>query len=331
MARIEITQHTGMEERMKELGEDNFHQVDMDGGTTFELPGIRGRMERLEFGSGVVLYRVEYQSLEDCTVEVQNSFDQPWLGSALHLQGRSELAYPNGNTFSLNQDSALLMRVDASGSRFNLTEGQLIRHVGVATTLASLKNRLGGALPERLSLFDDEAFGELQLGQSFAPSQRLRQLGGQLFDAHARGSCRLMKLEGIANLFLAEIIELFCTEVEEEDSMSVWESQALQAVFEHCTDNLHDDLSLQALSRVAGLTESRLDQLFRQKYHLSCAEYIRNERMVCANRLLEESQLPIKSVAGKVGYSHVSNFSRAYKSRYGESPARTQRRANGLG
>ncbi|WP_223163215.1 helix-turn-helix domain-containing protein [Marinobacter salinexigens] len=311
---------------MKELATGTFHQVDMEGGTSFELPGVRGRMERLEFNSGVVLYRVEYQSLEDCTIEVQNSFDQPWLGSAMHLQGRSELTHPNGNTYSLNQDAALLMRVDASGSRFQLTEGQLIRHVGVATTLASLKERLGGALPDRLSLFDDDTFGEFQAGQSFAPSPRLRLLGGQLFDAHARGTCRSMKLEGIANLFLAEIIELFCTEVDEDDSMIVWENQALSDVHEYCRNNLDGDLSLQALAKVSGLTESRLDQLFRNKYHLSCAEYIRNERMVFANQLLEEEQLPIKLVAAKVGYNHVSNFSRAYKSRYGESPARTQRR-----
>ena len=148
--------------------------ADMDGGQAIDLPGIRGRMERLEFASGMVLYRMEYEALDDCHVQVQNSFSEPWIGSAMHLQGHSELRHPNGNTFSLTNDSALLMRVDPSGSLFRLFKGQLIRHVGVASTITPLLERFGGTLPEKLALFRDGSFGEVQIGQSFSPSNRLR-------------------------------------------------------------------------------------------------------------------------------------------------------------
>ncbi|POB04489.1 AraC family transcriptional regulator [Halopseudomonas oceani] len=301
-------------------------KADMSGGQAIDLPGIRGRMERLEFASGIVLYRMEYEALEDCSVQVQNSFSEPWIGSALHLQGRSELAYPDGKTFTLTPDSALLMRVDPSGSRFHLFKGQLIRHVGVASTLAPLQARFNGQLPERLSLFHDSAFGDFQLGQSFSPSPRLRQLASNLFDNHARGSTRLLKLEGIANLFLAEIIELFCEENDTEDRIIVWEKQALSDIIAHIENNLDGALALANLADMAGLSENRLDQLFRQKFQLSCAEYVRNERMSTANRWLETGELPVREVAERVGYSHVSNFSRAYRARFGETPARTLRR-----
>lgn len=300
----------------------------MNGGQAIDLPGVRGRMERLEFASGMVLYRMEYEALDDCHVQVQNSFSEPWIGSAMHLQGHSELSHPNGNTFSLSNDSALLMRVDPSGSRFRLFKGQLIRHVGVASTLAPLLERFGGELPEKLSLFRDENFGEIQIGQSFSPSSRLRQLGGNLFDHNARGSARMLKLEGIANLFLAEIIELFCDDDFNDDRIIVWEKQALADITAHIEHHLHDDLSIAKLACQAGLSESRLDQLFRQKYHLSCAEYVRNERMSAANRWLESGELSVREVSEKIGYSHVSNFSRAYRARFGETPARTLRRAS---
>lgn len=299
----------------------------MNGGQAIDLPGIRGRMERLEFASGMVLYRMEYEALDDCHVQVQNSFSEPWIGSAMHLQGHSELRHPNGNTFSLTSDSALLMRVDPSGSRFRLFKGQLIRHVGVASTLAPLLQRFDGELPEKLSLFRDENFGEVQIGQSFSPSNRLRQLAGNLFDHNARGTARMLKLEGIANLFLAEIIELFCDNNFNEDRIIVWEKQALTDITNHIENHLHDDLSITRLASQGGMTESRLDQLFRQKFHLSCAEYVRNERMTAANRWLEGGELSVKEVSEKIGYSHVSNFSRAYRARYGETPARTMRRS----
>lgn len=301
--------------------------ADMGGGQSIDLPGIRGRMERLEFASGMVLYRMEYEALEDCSVQVQNSFKEPWLGSAMHLLGESQLSYPNGSTFSLTPDSALLMRVDPSGSCFQLQKGQLIRHVGVASTLQPLKKRFGDKLPDRLSLFSEEAFGEFQLGQSFSPSQRLRQLGSNLFDGHARGSARLLKLEGIANLFMAEIIELFCEENESEDHILVWEQQALADIIRHIGNHLHGALGIASLAEMASLTENRLDQLFRQKFQLSCAEYVRNERMTAAHRWLASGELSVSEVAEKVGYSHVSNFSRAYRTRFGETPARTLRRA----
>ncbi|UJJ30658.1 AraC family transcriptional regulator [Halopseudomonas maritima] len=301
--------------------------ADMSGGQAIDLPGVRGRMERLEFASGIVLYRMEYEALDDCFVQVQNSFSEPWIGSALHLQGHSELAYPDGKTFTLTPDSALLMRVDPSGSRFHLFKGQLVRHVGVASTLAPLQARFDGQLPGRLALFTDNSFGDFQLGQSFSPSPRLRHLASNLFDNHAKGSTRLLKLEGIANLFLAEIIELFCEENPTKDRIVVWEDQSLSDIIAHIEHNLDGTLALSALANMAGLSENRLDQLFRQKFQLSCAEYVRNERMSTANRWLQSGELPVREVAKRVGYSHVSNFSRAYRARFGETPARTLRRA----
>ena len=137
----------------------------------------------------------------------------------------------------------------------------------------------------------------------------------------------MLKLEGIANLFLAEIIELFCDDDFNEDRIIVWEKQALADIITHIEAYLHDDLSITRLANQAGMTESRLDQLFRQKFHLSCAEYVRNERMTAANRWLESGALSVKEVSEKIGYSHASNFSRAYRARFGETPARTLRRA----
>lgn len=299
---------------------------DMDGGQTLDLPGIRGRMECLEFASGMVLYRMEYETREDCSVPVQHSLSEPWLGAAMPLQGQLAFSHPCGRTYTLTPESAMLKRVDTSGKQVHLSGGQLVRHIEIASPLAALKARFGEELPERLALFSDAPFGEFQLAQSFSPSQRLRQLAGNLFDGHARGSARLLKLEGIANLFMAEIIELFCNEDAGEDRIIVWEQQALADIITYIETHLDGALTIVHLATMAGLSESRLDQLFRQKFQLSCADYVRNERMAAAHRWLESSKLSVKDVAARIGYNHVSNFSRAYRARFGETPARTLRR-----
>ncbi|MEP1265519.1 MAG: hypothetical protein ABJL07_01775, partial [Marinobacter sp.] len=63
---------------------------------------------------------------------MQGSSTEPWFESALHLQGQSELACPNGERHTLHPDAALLMRVYQQGSQFQLHKGQLVRHVGAS-------------------------------------------------------------------------------------------------------------------------------------------------------------------------------------------------------
>ncbi|WP_328515958.1 helix-turn-helix domain-containing protein [Marinobacterium weihaiense] len=44
-----------------------------------------------------------------------------------------------------------------------------------------------------------------------------------------------------------------------------------------------------------------------------------------ARELIEPEETPVKVVANAVGYSHVSNFSTAYRDYLGETPGQTLR------
>ncbi|MEQ3724603.1 helix-turn-helix transcriptional regulator [Alcanivorax sp.] len=308
------------------LSPASVHTLDMSGGQTFDIPGVRGRMERLQFPSGIVLYRLEYEALEDCCLDMQGGFDEPWVGSALHIQGQSELLCPNGEHHTLNPDAAMLMRIDQQGSRFQLYKGQLVRHVGASSTLRILRERFGNSLPGALQEFDTP-FGNSCHIRTLTPSARLRQLASGLFSQHANGACRELKLEAIANLFLSELIEGLEDASFTDDALPMWEEQAYQELLDQVSRSLDSPLSIPTLADHVGLTESRVDQLFKLKNDQTLAEFIRNERMTLAQQLLETGEHPVKVVADKTGYAHVSNFSRAYRSRFGETPARTLRRA----
>lgn len=302
------------------------HTLNMSGGQTFNIPGVRGRMERLEFPSGIVLYRLEYEALEDCFLDMQGGFSEAWVGSALHIQGQSELICPNGDHHTLNPDVAMLMRVDQHGSRFQLYKGQLVRHVGAASTLSALQQRFGGPLPAALQEFD-LPYGDSCHIRTLTPSARLRQLASGLFSQHANGACRELKLEAIANLFLSELIEGMEEGTATHNVLPLWEEQAYQDILSQVRHSLDGAVSIPSLADQVGLTESRLDLIFKLKNEQTCAEFIRNERMNLAQHLLKTGEHPVKVVASKVGYGHVSNFSRAYRARFGETPARTLRRA----
>lgn len=56
----------------------------------------------------------------------------------------------------------------------------------------------------------------------------------------------------------------------------------------------------------------------------SAVAYFHQLRMKKAKRLLYKKGAQIKQVAFTLGYNHINDFSRAYKSYYGYSPSRDQ-------
>lgn len=53
-------------------------------------------------------------------LDMQGGFSEAWVGGALHIQGQSQLRCPTGDHHNLHPDTAMLMRVDQPGSRFQL-------------------------------------------------------------------------------------------------------------------------------------------------------------------------------------------------------------------
>lgn len=235
------------------------------------------------------------------------------------------MALPDGSRHRVTPEQALLVRTDISGTCFHLSSGEQVRHIGVACTLDVLRDHLGGQLPDNLTPFVGD-YGDTVTVRPLRPGDRLRQLAASLFAVHAQGLCRGMKMEGAALLFLSEILESYCDSPAPQE-LPAWEEQAFKEIRDTIIKDPGAPLSIPTLADRVGLSESRLNQLFQQREKRSCAAFIRGERLERAQRLLETGEAPVKVVAAQVGYGHVSNFSRAYRARFGEPPARTLRRA----
>ncbi|WP_143270676.1 MULTISPECIES: AraC family transcriptional regulator [unclassified Azospirillum] len=82
--------------------------------------------------------------------------------------------------------------------------------------------------------------------------------------------------------------------------------------------------SLRQLAGAAGLNEKRLNEGFRALYGATVFECLRNARLEKGRQLLFDDQLPLKTIAWQVGYTHVNNFITAYRNHFGEPPRRHQ-------
>lgn len=80
------------------------------------------------------------------------------------------------------------------------------------------------------------------------------------------------------------------------------------------------EIDVETLAREAGMSRSRFVARFKALVGRSPHNYLVNYRMGQAQQLLA-SRLPVKAVAGRVGYATASAFVRQFKAVVGESPA----------
>ena len=94
--------------------------------------------------------------------------------------------------------------------------------------------------------------------------------------------------------------------------------QRINAVIDHVRENLTEDLSLDALARVAGFSPFHFHRLFKSITEETINELVVRLRLERAVALLRSTpELFITDAAFECGFRSVSVFSRAFKNQYG--------------
>ncbi|WBX87918.1 AraC family transcriptional regulator [Achromobacter mucicolens] len=91
--------------------------------------------------------------------------------------------------------------------------------------------------------------------------------------------------------------------------------QACRLLRERCSEHWPPG----RVARMVGLSERRLQELMREHVGRSVHAYLSDVRLMRASELLR-SGMSVTQVAGDLGYSSLSHFSKIFKARYGASP-----------
>lgn len=103
----------------------------------------------------------------------------------------------------------------------------------------------------------------------------------------------------------------------------------LEDVARYMEEHLDEPLSIPQLSRRAFLSPTAFKAAFRQRYGLAVHAWLRQRRMERAAQLLQGSSLTVLEVAQSVGYSSGSQFTAAFRERYGTSPGKFRKMSKG--
>jgi AraC family transcriptional regulator of arabinose operon len=79
--------------------------------------------------------------------------------------------------------------------------------------------------------------------------------------------------------------------------------------------------TLPDLAHSCQMSMSRLSHLFKDEVGINVKDYRIGCRLHVAAEMLLSTSMPIKEIAYTAGYHHSSSFARAFKTRFGLSPA----------
>ena len=88
---------------------------------------------------------------------------------------------------------------------------------------------------------------------------------------------------------------------------------------------LDQTLGLNELAAAVGTNARRLNAAFKHCAGVTVFDFLREERMKEARRMLSETALEIGAIAREVGYGSAANFSTAFRERFGMPPSQFRR------
>lgn len=89
---------------------------------------------------------------------------------------------------------------------------------------------------------------------------------------------------------------------------------------------LNETPELAALARSVGTNPHRLNLAFRRCAGVTVFDFLYQERMKRASRLLSETTMDIQAIAAVVGYNARRNFATAFRKYFGHSPSEVRQR-----
>src|SRR5690606_2880483 len=100
------------------------------------------------------------------------------------------------------------------------------------------------------------------------------------------------------------------------------DAEKLLVIREEILKDLSSPPVLNDLAQIAGMSETKLRQLFKQTFGETIYNYFQKARMEEAAFLLKQARLSVSETGYQLGFSNLSHFSRLFERYYGITPKR---------
>lgn len=219
-----------------------------------------------------------------------------------------------------NEDSdysSLLMTNSLAGQTLKLTRGTAVRGLTIQLSQQWVQSRLKSSSKLNIKrLYDKDIFQTMI-------KPRYRTLINEIFSVKT-GSY-------VPELYLSsrvyKLLELFFDEIFRNGldanvlPASSRDVQSLLVVEEYLLQHYREPFpTIHILSRMAMMSSSKLKQVFKKAFGMSLFDYYQQNRMEKAREMLLSDLYSVTEVGSALGYQNLSNFSVAFKKKFGVLP-----------
>ncbi|WP_430409357.1 helix-turn-helix domain-containing protein [Kordia sp.] len=155
----------------------------------------------------------------------------------------------------------------------------------------------------------------------------------ELDNAHDSGIIRTLSIEGQLNLIMAmQMLEHQNSQKRNTlpDSLSHEHIKKIHELSAYITNNVSEHMSVESLSKIAGLSSKKLQLGFKVLYSKTVNEYIRDLKLEIARDQLKNSDLTISEIVYNIGFKSRSYFSKIFFERYGVLPKNYRNNIKGI-
>lgn len=289
---------------------------------TLNLSGIQGHVKEIVF-NGICIEHREVNLQKPMLVDVKHDF--PFLKMHFELNGHS--TYTPKNTESLE---VVIPGGHHSLFYFPRVDGQL--HYKAHEHRKTLEITLSIDFIKRV--FQNQWELLLMLGhviqgnhpvvvgeKSLIIDHEIKMILNNIIDCPISGPLKQHYLE-------AKVIELLIMQTQylthKQPTISVIindDIEKLEVVRSYLKDNLHKNVTIEELSKRAGINTSKLKKEFKNTFGDTIFAYHTRLKMEYAQQTLRTSTKSITSIATETGYNYVQHFSKAFKKYFGVLPS----------
>lgn len=98
------------------------------------------------------------------------------------------------------------------------------------------------------------------------------------------------------------------------------DSRRVQKVKQYVSEHFHEQITLDLLADMVGMTPSGFSRFFKLRTGKSLSDYVIDTRLGVAARLLVDTAKNISEICYECGFNNVSNFNRIFKAKRGITP-----------
>ena len=293
-------------------------------GTSFSVDDdfASGRIEFLELDRGLRIVIFDAVWFEDQTFVVQ---DDDWIRFNFSLSIDMEMIFSSAQSVMVNEPSwRIINNPREAVTREIIPSNKRAVWVTVCCKSDFIEQICGKSLDDMPDFLQEALTTKYQESfyEYYEFSSRLNSITADVLRTPLSGAPRIAFIE-------ARCIELLCYALDyilhKDVTMSNLRlSESDKSAFEKAKDILNAEFAnpptVSNLSKRIGMNRNKLYYGFKSIFGKPISEYVQEQRLEEARRLLRQTDLSITEIAHRVGYKHQSNFSASMKRHFGVTP-----------